>query len=244
VADLAGVYADAHRRLRKLLEGLDKAALAAEVPACPGWTVRDVAAHITGVAADTARGSYFAGAADAWADTQLAAACDRWTAGHIRSRRDRPLGAIVAEWTGWVAALEPILAGTVPVPPSAPAWMLPAPVADLAVHLHDVRGALGTPGDRDAPATRLGLRIYAHWLGERLNQAGCPALRLRAAGREWAEGSGRPAATLTASAFELFRALSGRRNIGQVRALAWDGDPEPYLGLFAPYPMPVSPLAE
>ena len=44
--------------------------------------------------------------------------------------------------------------------------------------------------------------------------------------------------------FELFRALSGRRTIEQVRALAWDGDPEPHLGLFAPYPMPASPLAE
>lgn len=244
MADLAGVYADAHRRLRKLLEGLDMAALAAEVPACPGWTVRDVAAHVTGVAADAARGTYFAGAADAWADNRLAAARDRWTAGHIRSRRDQSLSAIVAEWTGWAAIMEPMLAGTVPVPPSAPAWMLPAPVADLAVHLHDVRGALRRPGDRDAPATGLGLRIYARWLGERLSQAGCPALRLQAGGREWAEGSGRPAATLAASPFELFRALSGRRSIGQIRALAWDGDPEPYLGLFAPYPMPASPLSE
>ena len=244
MADLAGIYADARRRLRELLEGLDTAALAAEVPACPGWTVRDIAAHVTGVAADAARGTYFAGAADAWGDSWLAAARDSWTAGRVRSRRDRPLGAIVAEWAGWAATLEPMLAGAVPVPPSTPAWMLSAPVADLAVPLHDVRGALCLPGDRDAPATGLALRIYARWLGERLNQAGCPALRLRAGGREWAEGSGRPAATLTANAFELFRALSGRRTIEQVRALAWDGDPEPYLGLFAPYPMPAFPLAE
>lgn len=244
MADLAGVYADAHRRLRELLEGLDTAALAVEVPACPGWTIRDVAAHVTGVAADAARGTYFAGAADAWADTRLATARDNWTAGHVRSRREKPLGAIVAEWTRWTAIMEPMLAGTVPAPLSAPAWTLPAAVADLAVHLHDVRGALRRPGDQDAPATGLGLRVYAHWLGERLNQAGCPALRLRTGGRDWAEGSGRPAVTLTASPFELFRALSGRRSIGQVRALAWDGDPEPYLGLFAPYPMPASPLGE
>lgn len=244
MADLAGAYADARRRLRELLERLDTPALAAEVPACPGWTIRDVAAHVTGVAADAARGTYFADAADAWADTRLAAARDRWTAGHVRSRRDKPLSAIVAEWTRWAAIMEPMLAGTVPVPPSAPAWMLPAPVADLAVHLHDVRGALRRPGDRAAPVTGLGLRIYARWLGERLNQACCPALRLRAGGREWAEGSGLPAATLAASPFELFRALSGRRTIEQVRALAWDGDPEPYLRLIAPYPMPASPLTE
>ena len=38
--------------------------------------------------------------------------------------------------------------------------------------------------------------------------------------------------------------LSGRRSLDQVRALAWDGDPEPYLELLAPYPMPASPLVE
>ena len=136
-----------------------------------------------------------------------------------------------------------MLAGAVPPLPGTPAWLVSAPVADLAVHLHDVRGALRRPGDQDTPATRLGLRIYARWLGERLDQAGRPALRLRTGNREWVEGSGRPAAILTAGAFELFRALSGRRSPGQVRAFAWDGDPEPYLDLFAPYPMPASPLA-
>jgi uncharacterized protein (TIGR03083 family) len=213
------------------------------VPACPAWTIRDVLAHVTGVAADAASGTYFSGAADAWSDIRLAAARDAWTAGQVRSRRGRPAEALITEWAGWAAILEPMLAATVP-PPGAPAWLLSAPVADLAVHLHDVRGALRRPGDRDAPATRLGLRIYARWLGERLDRAARPALRLRAGCREWVEGSGRPAAALAADAFELFRALSGRRCPDQVRALAWEGDPEPYLDLFAPYPMPGSPLAE
>ena len=244
MADLAGAYADARQRFGELLAGLDAAALGAQVPACPAWTVRDVVAHVTGVAADAAGGTYFSGAADAWSDIRLAAARDVWTAGQVRSRRDRPVEALVAEWAGWAATLEPMLAGTVPPLPGSPAWLLSAPVADLAVHLHDVRGALRLPGDRDAPATGLGLRIYARWLGDRLDQAGRPALRLRVAGREWVEGSGQPAAALAADAFELFRALSGRRSLGQVRALGWDGDPEPYLDLFAPYPMPASRLVE
>jgi len=58
------------------------------------------------------------------------------------------------------------------------------------------------------------------------------------------EGSGQPVAALAADAFELFRALNGRRSLDQVRALRLDGDPEPYLDLFAPYPMPASPLVE
>ena len=223
---------------------MDEAALTAPVPACPAWTARDVLAHVTGVAADAVGGTYFSGAADAWSDIRLAAERDEWNAGQVRSRRDRPVEALVGEWAGLAATLEPMLAGTVPPRPSTPAWLLSAPVADLAVHLHDVRGALRRPGDRDAPATGLGLRIYARWLGERLDQADRPALRLRAGGREWVEGSGRPTAALAADAFELFRALSGRRSLDQVWAFAWDGDPEPYLDLFAPYPMPASPLAE
>jgi uncharacterized protein (TIGR03083 family) len=244
MADLAAGYADARERLQNLLAGLDETALAARVPACPAWTVLDILAHLAGVAADVVNGTYFYGAADAWRDTRLAAARDQWTASQIRSRRGRAMESQLTEWATAAAALEPVLAGTNSPPPGAPAWLLSAPVADLAVHLHDVRGALHQPGDRDAPASALGLRIYASWLGQRLRQSGRPALRLRTSEREWVEGSGPPAAELTADTFELFRALSGRRSLDQVRALAWDGDPEPYLNLLAPYPMPPSALIE
>jgi uncharacterized protein (TIGR03083 family) len=244
VADLAGAYADGRRRLVALVQGSEEAALAGRVPACPDWTVRDVVAHVTGIAADFVRGGYFAGSLDAWRDDRLAAARDAWTAGQVGARRDRAVGELVAEWAGWAATLEAMLAGAVPLPAGSPAWLPTAPVGDLAVHLHDVRGALRAPGDRDAPVTVLGLRIYARWLGQRLERRGRPALRLRAGDREWVEGAGPPAATLSAAPFELFRALSGRRSAGQVRSLAWDGDPALYLDVLAPYPMPPSPLRE
>ena len=244
MADLAGAYADARRRLGDLLAGLDEAALGTQVPACPAWTVRDLLAHLAGVAAAAAGGTYFPDAPQAWNDAELTAARDEWTAAQVRSRRGRAAAALTAEWARWAAALEPMLAGTVPPPPGSPDWLLSAPVADLATHLHDVRGALRLPGDRDAPATGLGLRIYARWLGRRLDQAGRPALQLRVGRRTWVEGSGPPATDLAADAFELFRALSGRRSLDQIRALAWDGDPEPYLDLISPYPLPGSPLAE
>jgi len=242
--DFAGAYADARRRLVGLLSELEEGRLATPVPACPDWTVRDVLAHVTGVAADAATGGYFRGATDAWRDPELALARDAWTAAQVASRRGRPLHELIAEWAGWADRLEPMLAGAVTPPAGSPAWLLPAPVADLAVHLHDVRGALGRPGDRDAPATHLGLRIYARWLGQRLEEAGRPALRLRAGDREWVEGAGTPAATLAADPFELFRALSGRRSTDQLLALAWDGSPERYLDVFSPYPTPPSPLLE
>jgi hypothetical protein len=58
------------------------------------------------------------------------------------------------------------------------------------------------------------------------------------------EGFGSPAVAVAADPFELFRALSGRRSLAQVRALAWDGNPEPYLAVLSPYPMPPSPPRE
>lgn len=244
MADLAGAYADGRGRLGRLLAGLGDAALGVRVPACPAWTIRNLLAHVTGVAADTVGGTYFTDAAQAWRDAGLAAARDAWTAAQVRSRRDRAAAELAAEWADWAAALEPMLAGTVPPPPGSPDWLLTAPVADLAAHLHDARGALGMPGDRDALVTGTGLRVYARWLGRRLDQAGRPALRLRTVGRTWVEGSGPPTAELAADAFEMFRALSGRRSLEQVRALGWDGDPEPFLDLLSPYPVPTAPLAE
>jgi hypothetical protein len=62
--------------------------------------------------------------------------------------------------------------------------------------------------------------------------------------REWVEGYGPPAAALAADPFELFRALSGRRSLDQVRTLARDGDPKPYLDVLSPYQMPPSPQLE
>jgi hypothetical protein len=190
------------------------------------------------------RGRYFPGAADAWRDARLARARDAWTAAQVAAGRGRRVGALVTEWARWAARLEPMLAGTAPPPAGSPAWLRSAPVADLAVHLHDVRGALARPGDRDALLTWVGLRIYARWLGRRLDQRGRPALRLRAGEREWVEGSGSPAAAVAADPFELFRALSGRRSPAQVRALPWRGDPEPFMDVLSPYPMPPSPLLE
>jgi hypothetical protein len=86
----------ARGRLQNLLAGLDQAALAARVPACPAWTVLDVLAHLAGVAADVVNGTYFYGSADAWRDVRLAAARDQWTAGQVRSRHNRPAQAQLA----------------------------------------------------------------------------------------------------------------------------------------------------
>ena len=51
-ADLAALYRETRQRLGALVSELGDAELAAMVPGCPGWSVRDVLAHLTAVAQD------------------------------------------------------------------------------------------------------------------------------------------------------------------------------------------------
>ena len=44
-----------------LMSSLGDAALGAEAPACPAWSVRDVVAHLTAVAEDAVAGRLAAG---------------------------------------------------------------------------------------------------------------------------------------------------------------------------------------
>ena len=50
--DLPRLYRDTRERVAGLLAGLDETALAANVPACPRWSVRDVLAHLAAIAED------------------------------------------------------------------------------------------------------------------------------------------------------------------------------------------------
>jgi hypothetical protein len=49
-------------------------------------------------------------------------------------------------------------------------------------------------------------------------------------------GEADPGATLEAPGYELFRAISGRRRLEDVRSWSWRGDPTSYLPLLSPYP--------
>ena len=51
-------------------------------------------------------------------------------------------------------------------------------------------------------------------------------------------------ATVTAPPFELFRALSGRRSLEQIRSFFWEGDAERYLEIFSPFDVPKEPILE
>ncbi|WP_238011871.1 FAD-dependent monooxygenase [Dactylosporangium sp. AC04546] len=238
----ASAYQDGRRRVSTLIAELDERQLRTPVPSCPAWTVRDLLAHLVGVAADTASGDgFFPGAPAAWHRPDLAAARERWTAGQVDARRSHDVAALLREWDKHGSDLETALRRGDGFTSNAPDWMLSAPAADLGVHLFDLYEALGCPGDADAPVVRLGRRVYQQWLGQRLSAVGLPALRLDDGRTAAVLGSGEPAISLRGEPLELFRTLTGRRSAAQIRAMDWDADPSPYLDVISPYPLRTLP---
>jgi hypothetical protein len=201
-------------------------------------------AHLVGVAADTTvGGGFFGGAMEAWRDPDLASARERWTADQVASRHFDEIDGLLREWDVHGSQLEAMLRRGDGFAANSPLWVLGAPAADLGVHLHDLREALGCPGDEPAAITRLAFRAYREWLAERLSAVRLPAVRLTDGTREWIVGGGKPAVTLYADRFELFRVVSGRRNSQQIVGLVSEGNVAPYLGVISPYTLPTAPSA-
>ncbi|MFN2587557.1 MAG: hypothetical protein ABR613_05520 [Actinomycetota bacterium] len=138
----------------------------------------------------------------------------------------------------------PMIRGEVPWPEATVPFAGHVLVTDLAVHQHDVYGALGLAKDRDAAPIAIGFSVYAAGTDLRIKAAGGASLRFVTERKEVVAGGGEPVAAVRAPRFELFRALSGRRSPDQLRAYDWDGDPEPFLELFYPYGVREDALVE
>jgi uncharacterized protein (TIGR03083 family) len=200
-----GAFTRLDARVRELA-GADPGALGTPVPACPGWTVRDVVGHLSGLAVDILGGRL------------TAIPDDGWTAGQVADRRARPVEDVLAEWAahvdGMAAALD---ARRLP----------PNPAADALAHEGDVVEALGDavpPEEGWLPAARLICRGV-------LRQADAPGtLTVRSGGDVWTGGSGGgPEASVEVAPWELFRGVMSRRSAAQIRAWEWTGDPGPWL---------------
>ena len=238
----AAAYEDGLRRLVALVDGLPDRSLRTRVPACPLWSVSDLVAHLCGVAEDSTRGQFFDGAAQAWAAPELATQREAWTAGQVEARRGLDRHRLVAELERHGQALVRALRRGDTAATDVPGWMLAAPVADLAAHLDDLCEALGLPPTPETHVARYGFGSYRAWLGERIAGRGLAPLRLTdhadPASVWLLGGDGEPGASLEADGYELFRAISGRRRLEDVRSWSWGGDPSAYLPLLSPYPQP------
>jgi uncharacterized protein (TIGR03083 family) len=209
---------------------------ATRVPACPDWEVRDVVAHVAGLASDAATGGLpEMDLLEQWRDDVVATARDAMTAEQVRRSDDRAIQEIASDWKELLGTLAPMLRGTFPFPDPAPFGLSAILVTDLAVHDQDVRGALGAPRGDNHPSLSLALATYSFGVDYRIRQLDLPALAVDYEGKRRILGAGEPMVSVTADQFELFRAFGGRRSRRQILAFDWEGDPGPYLALIPAY---------
>lgn len=207
--ELSRLYQEARERITALV-ARDDAAWSVQLAACPGWSVRDVVAHLVAVAQDWASGGLTGPPTDAETAAQIAR-----FGGH-----DGP--AILAAWTEAAAQLDR-LAETAGLDP---------PLGDITVHEHDVRGAIGRPGARDSAAVW-------HSTDQLLANLRTPVpLHVTVEDAQYRSGpqdSG--GIVLHTTRFEALRWRTGRRSRAQLAAMDWSDDPIPlldHLYLFGP----------
>lgn len=148
---------------------------------CPGWSVRDVVAHVVGLEALLA--------GDPEPDVELTGDLDhvrdemgRYMETHVAARRGRSVDELLAELATVADRRRAQLAGIDEVGEEVPTVMggrgvaarvLPIRVFDLYAHEQDVRRAVGRPGHHAGPAVDVThdrvLRGLAHVLPEKLH---------------------------------------------------------------------------
>jgi len=219
--DLFGPYQRTRERVCTLLLDATPDALARTVPACPEWTVHDLAAHLVGVPATLAAGDFPSGDVDGWLQ------------GIVDARRDADIPDLVQEWNDLDAAIGPMLQG-----------MGALMFTDVAVHEHDLRGAVDR-ADHDALEVEAIMPCTLSAFAAPLVDAGLGAIVVDGDGRTWRSHDADAGWTLRVEPWEAVRAINSRRTPDELRALPADGDAEPYLAVLAAHlPLPKRSLGE
>ena len=203
--------AEAYQKVRgRMLDLVSEADPATPVPTCPGWTIKELLAHVTGVAADVLAGNI------------AEAGTDPWVAAQVAARADRSFDDVAAEWTDTGPQVDDLCV--------ALGDGIAQLVFDTVTHEQDLRGALGNPGGEDG-AVEVALRWAAGaWAGSEVPTAG--TLLIRSGAVEAIRGDGEPVVAVELAPLDAMAVMTGRRSLSQVRALAWDGDVEPWLPAF------------
>lgn len=225
MTDYAKAYADSRERIQALVGALPAEELAWTVPACPKWTIKELVAHLTGVAVDTQNLNI--------EDAGQAG----WTQKQVETRRDEPLADIFEEWNAVAARIE---AGLNDVHPTVASML----IGDSATHELDLRGALGNTEQRDNEGVVIAASFYARNFGKRLKDAGLPTVIVQCGEHEWTAGREQPQGHVRAPLFEMLRGLTGRRTLDEIKGFDWTIGAAPFLELFAMYPVTETSLNE
>jgi uncharacterized protein (TIGR03083 family) len=210
VKPVAAAYNGVRARVGELTGTLDETASWTPVPPCPRWSVHDVVAHLVGVVEDA-----LAGRLDG-------VATDPWTQAQVEARKDQSIPEMLASWSAAAPPFEGLLDDIGPVGRQA--------VLDAVTHEHDIRTALGESAARQSDAVIIGYEFGAPVFLEDAEGHGA-RIRLEGFGVQ-AFGPIDAPLRLQGSPFDLMRALTGRRSLEQIRAMAWSGECEPVLDVF------------
>jgi uncharacterized protein (TIGR03083 family) len=201
-ADIETLYLDAQRSFVEFTRHLTDDDWATPVPCCAGWTVRDVLSHVSGIPDDA-----MAGRLDGVASPE-------WTASQVERNRGCTVEELLDRWS----AQSPIFASVLGSGGDD------RPPFDCHTHEHDIRHALGRPGNRDSTI----VQAAAERLVAQLNESHSLVVEIAPASTDGTEPS-RPAHSVSLSAvtdFEIFRSRLGRRSLQQVEQYAWSGPVE------------------
>lgn len=244
MADLADLYEQLRDEISELVAGLEPQALGTPVPATPGWTIKDVVTHLTADATCAIAGDFPREFFEAFGEPAAVAKVNEWTARQVRDRKDRSLEELLQEWKTSGTDLAEMMRGNQPWPEDMLTFVDRILLTDAAVHRQDIFGALGIDRARESAPIKIGLSGYIATMGWRLAAAGLAPLRFDVAEKSYVAGEGEPEATVHASRFELFRAMSGRRSPEQIAAYRWEGDADAYIPYFYPYGIREDALVE
>lgn len=244
MTDVVEIYEQLRQDISELVAGLEPQQLELPVPATSGWTIRDVVAHLAADATYLINGDFPREFFEAFGDEAAVITLNAWTARQTEERKDRSLEELLQEWKSSATEVAAMMRGERPWPDGILPFADRVLVTDAAVHQQDIFGALGLEQAREAVPIKIALSGYIATMGWRLASAGIPPLRFDLGEKSYTAGEGKPAATVRATRWELFRAMSGRRSPEQIAAYDWDGDAEPYIPYFYPYGMRRDSLEE
>jgi uncharacterized protein (TIGR03083 family) len=172
------------------------------VPACPTWTVKDLYAHLSGVAADVLAGDLAGVGTDAWTEAQVSA------------RRDRGLVEVLDEWRANGPALDEIFTDAGPS-------LDPRALVDAWTHQQDLRAALGQPPADDVVGRNHCVAVLLDRVDGLVDAGRVPPLRVELDGDVRLHRGDR--VVLRTASHEWARGLLGRRSRRQVLAWRWRG---------------------
>lgn len=210
VDEQARAYEESRSSVEALVRDRTADELARIVPCCPKWTVEDLVGHLTGVLEDRN-------------DKRLpTGGFEEWTSAQVDRHRAEPIDVVLGTWM------------SLPVEHNDDVPSLAALSFDVVTHEHDLRHALGVPGDRTSFAVHVGSARALDRMASMLAGAGAPGVRLGTEEGAYLVEGGAPPIGLTTTTFRFMRLVTGRVSRTQAEGLDWDGDATPVLdALFA-----------